>query len=111
MSADTTILYDQKKAFDLVNIRGLPKLLQQIWCPTRLLQMIRSFHENMRVTVQFDGSIQEPFSINSRVKQGCALTPMLFGIISSLLLPYVCSSLEDSIFLQMRSNGKLFNLA
>ena len=35
---------------------------------------------------QYDGSTSDPFPIKSRVKQGCALAPTLFGVIFSLLL-------------------------
>ena len=80
---------DLTKSFDLVSRSGLFTLLQRIGCPPKLLQMIRSFHDNMQGTVQYDGSSSDPFPINSGVKQGCVLAPTLFGIFS-----HSCSSMR-----------------
>ena len=102
---------DLTKAFDLVSREGLFALLKIIGCPPRLLSMIVSFHENMKGTVQFDGSCSEPFPIKNGVKQGCVLAPTLFGIFFSLLLEFAFDDSEDGIFIHTRSSGGLFNLA
>ena len=102
---------DLTKAFDLVSRAGLFTLLQRIGCPPKLLRMIISFHENMKGTVQHDGSSSDPFPIKSGVKQGCVLAPTLFGILFSLLLRYAFRQSEDGIYLHSRSDGGLFNLA
>ena len=52
---------DPTKAIDLVNRKGLFKLLEKIGCPPKLLGIIVSFHEDMKGTVQFDGSSSAPF--------------------------------------------------
>ena len=73
--------------------------------------MITSFHEEMKGTVQYDGSSSDPFPVKSGVKQGCVLAPTLFGILFSLLLRYACSESEEGIYLHTRSDGSLFNVA
>ena len=60
---------DLTKALDLVTYIG---------CPPKLLSIIRSFHEDMKGTVVFDGSASAAFNIRSGAKQGCALAPTLF---------------------------------
>ena len=102
---------DLTKAFDLVSRSGLFTLLHRIGCPPKLLRMITSFHEEMKGTVQYDGSSSDPFPIKSGVKQGCVLAPTLFGILFSLLLRYAFSESEEGIYLHTRSDGSLFNLA
>ena len=102
---------DLTKAFDLVSREGLFALLQRIGCPPKLLSMIVSFHQDMRGTVQFDGSCSEPFPIKNGVKQGCVLAPTLFGIFFSLLLSYAFRDSVDGIFIHTRSDGGLFNLS
>ena len=80
-----TAFIDLTKAVDLVSRSGLFTLLQRILnigCPPKLLQMIRSFHDNMQGTVQYDGSSSDPFPINSGVKQGCVLAPTLLASFS-----------------------------
>ena len=54
---------DLTKAFDLVSRDGLFKILPKYECPSRLLNIIRSFHEEMKGTVVFDGSTSDPFDI------------------------------------------------
>ena len=54
---------DLTKAFDLVSRDGLLKILPKIGCPPRLLNIIRSFHDVMKSTVVFDGTISDSFDI------------------------------------------------
>ena len=98
---------DLTKAFDLVSRSGLFELLRKIGCPPRLLNIIVSFHEDMKGMVNYDGENSEPFTVKSGVKQGCVLAPTLFGIFFSMLL----SNSVEGIHLHTRSDGKLFNLA
>lgn len=102
---------DLTKAFDLVSRSGLFTLLQRIGCPPKLLRLITSFHENMKGTIQHNGSSSDPFPIKSGVKQGCVLAPTLFGILFSLLLRYAYKQSVDGVYLHTRSDGSLFNLA
>ena len=68
---------DQTKISDLVSKEGLFKILAQIDCPTTLLSIVKSFHDNMKGTVLYDGAISDPFNILSDVNQGCVLAPTL----------------------------------
>lgn len=102
---------DLTKAFDLVSRSGLFILLEKIGCPPKLLNIIRSFHDDMKSTVQIDGATSDAFPILSGVKQGCVLAPTLFGIFFSLLLDHAFKSAIDGVYLCTRSDGGLFNLA
>ena len=96
---------DLTKAFDRVSRDGLFKLLHKIGCPLRVLHLTKSFHSNMMVTLQFDGSTSILFNIVSGVKQGCVLAPTLFGIFFSLMLKYAFGNTSEGIFLHTHSNG------
>lgn len=102
---------DLTKAFDLVSRDGLFKMLPKIGCPPKLLSIVRSFHDGMMSTVQFDGDISTEFGVKSGVKQGCVLAPTLFGIFFALLLKHAFNSSEDGVYLHSRSDGSLFNLS
>ena len=102
---------DLTKAFDLVSRDGLFKVLQKIGCPPKLQSLIESFHTDTKGTVQFDGSSSEPFEIRNGVKQGCVLAPTLFGIFFGLLLKHAFDTTTEGIYLRIRSDGRLFNLA
>ena len=102
---------DLTKAFDLVSRDGLFALLPRVGCPPKLLCLIESFHNNMKGTIQFNGSLSQPFGISCGVKQGCVLAPTLFGIFFSLLLRHAFGTSKEGIYLRSRSDGKLFNTA
>ena len=59
---------------------GLFKILAKIGCPSTLLSIVKSLHDNMKGTVLYDGATSDPFNILSGVKQGCVLASTLFGI-------------------------------
>ena len=102
---------DLTKAFDLVSRDGLFKILPKIGCPPRLLSIIRSFHEDMKGTVVFDGSTSASFNIRSGVKQGCVLAPTLFGIFFAVMLKHAFGPAAEGIYLRTRTDEKLFNLS
>ena len=102
---------DLTKAFDLVSRDGLFTLLEKIGCPPTLLGIIRSFHDNMKASVFYDGSLSDSFGIKSGVKQGCVLAPTLFGIFFSLLLHHAFKESDEGVYIHTRSDGGLFNLS
>ena len=101
---------DLTKAFDLVSRDGLFQILPKIGCPPKSQSMIKSFHTNMKGTVQFNGSSSRPFDIRSGFQQWCVLAPTLFGIFFALLLRHTFGTASEGICLQTRSDGRLFNL-
>ena len=98
---------DLTKAFDLVSRDGLFKMLPLIGCSPKLLSTVRSFHNGMMSTVQFDGNVSAEFGIESGVKQGCVLAPTLFGIFFALLIKHAFKRSTDGIYLHSRSDGWL----
>ena len=59
---------------------GLFKILAKIGCPPTLLSVMKSFYNDMKETVLYDGATSDPFNILSDMKQGCVPAPTLFGI-------------------------------
>ena len=101
---------DLTKAFDLVSRDRLFQILPKIGCPPKLLNILKSFHNNMKGIVTYDGSVSEPFDIKSGVKQGCVLAPTLFGIFFSCLLHHAFKDEIRGVYRHTRSDGKLFNI-
>ena len=87
------------KAFDLVSRDGLFKILAKISCPPTLLSIVKSFHEDMKGTVLYDGATSNPFNILSGLKQGCVLAPILFGIFFATLLKHAFGESTEGIYL------------
>ena len=71
---------DLTKAFNLISRDGLFKILVKVGCPPTLLSIVKSFHDNMKGTVLYNGATFDLFKILSGVKQGCVLAPTLSGI-------------------------------
>ena len=72
-------------------------------------KIMKSFHTNTKATVQYDGNVSDPFTIQTRVKQGLVLASTLFGILFSILLKLPFCSSTIGVKLCTRSDGCLFN--
>ena len=68
---------DLTKAFDLVSRDGFFKILAKSGCPPTLVSIVKSFHDNMKGTVLYDGATFDLFNILSGIKQGCVFGPTL----------------------------------
>ena len=90
---------DLTKAFDLMSRDGLFKILAKIGCPPTLLSIMKSFHDNMKGTVLYDGATSNPFNILSGVKQGFVLAPTLFGSFFATLLKHAFGKSTEGIYL------------
>ncbi|XP_067668417.1 uncharacterized protein [Haliotis asinina] len=73
-------------AFDTVN--RVFKIFLKIGCPPKVLNIIKSYHDNLQGRVVFNGLTSETFNVQSGVKQGCVLAPTLFGIFNAVLLKH-----------------------
>ena len=62
-------------------------------------------------TVLFDGDMSAEFGVKSGVKQGCILTPTLFGIFFTSLLKHAFKSSTDGVYLHSRTDAHLFNIS
>ena len=101
---------DLTKAFDLVSRDGLFKILAKISCPPTLLSIMKSFHDDMKGTVLYNGTTSDPFTILSGMKQGCVLAPTLFRIFFATLSTHAFGE-STGIYLQTRMDGNLFKIS
>lgn len=102
---------DLTKAFDLVSRSGLFSLPEKkLGCPPGLLQMVKSFHEDMHSTVCYNDGTSDAFPVSSGVKQGCILAPTLLGIFFSMLCQYAFYDYTKGIYICTRADGKLYNI-
>ena len=90
---------------------GLLKILSKICYLITLLSIMKSILNNMMVTIIYKGMTSETFHICNGVKQGCILAPAFFGIFFTVLFKHAFDQSSECIYLNTRSNGKLFNLS
>ena len=71
---------DLQKAFDTVRREELWKALVEHGVDNKLIAAIKSIYLNPKSEVQISGKTSVEFSINTGVRQGCILSPLLFII-------------------------------
>ena len=78
---------DLKKAYDSVPREALWLALGKLGVPGQMIQLIRSFHEDMRASVRVDGITLEEIRVQNGLRQGCCMAPVLFNL-------YTCLAVE-----------------
>ena len=104
------LFIDLTKAFDTVNREGLWLILEKVGCPKLFVDIIRSFHDDMKATVKEGNEKSPPFSVTSGTKQGCVLAPTLFSIFFSLMLHIAFQGAEDGIDIKSRCDRGLCSI-
>ena len=74
--------------------------------------MVRQFHDGMqtRVKNESDGEYSDPFPITNGVKQGFAMAPTLFSMMSFGMLTDAFQGCDAGFPIKYRFDGKLLNL-
>ena len=98
-------------AFDIVNREALWKILGKLGCPDHFVKLIRSFHDEMEVSVNVSGTLTDPFKVETGVKQGDLLAPTLFSVFFSIVLDDAFRDCNQEIYIRYRSSGKLLTYA
>ena len=100
------------KAFDSVNRETLWKILGKLGCPDHLVKLIRSFHDEMQVSVNVGDILTDLFKVETGVKWETYLHRHCFLFSSNYpsLLNDAFRDCNQGIYIRYRSSGKLFNI-
>jgi hypothetical protein len=79
-------LLDLKVAFDLIPRQVIWEALAEINVPEALTQAIKSTFTGVKGVVRINGRSSDPFDIESGVKQGDSMSPLLFIIVMDAIL-------------------------
>ena len=71
---------DLKKAYDSVLHKGLWVALRKIGVPYHLIDIIRSFHDNMTAKFRVDGEMLREIEVENGLRQGCTMARVLFNL-------------------------------
>ena len=69
---------DFQKAFDSLHRDTLWNILQSYGVPGKLIALIKLFYHHFECSVVVDGNLSEWFPVESGVRQGCIISPILF---------------------------------
>ena len=105
------LFIDLTKAFDTVDREGLWCILEKAGCPRHFVNIVRSFHVNMKATVREGSDKSSPFAVTSGTKQGCIIAPTLFSIFFSMMLQVAFKDAVDGIKIKSRFDVKLTSIA
>ena len=72
------VFVDFEKAFDSLDREVLWKILRHNGVPEKIVRMIRIFYDGFQARVLNEGEMTGSFSMNTGVRQGCLLSPLLF---------------------------------
>ena len=72
---------DFEKAFDSVDHNTLWKILRHYGIPEKFIAIIQQSYYNSQIRVIHNHEITPPFSVQTGVRQGCILSPMLFLLV------------------------------
>ena len=64
--------------------------------PDLIVQLIKSFHQDMRAKIRLDGTILEGINVRNGLRQGCYMAPVLFNLYTCLVVERWLSKLEGS---------------
>ena len=69
---------DYEKAFDSVDRNTLWKLLRHYGIPEKITNIIEKSYQGMNCKVIHGQQLTKEFQVNTGVRQGCLLSPLLF---------------------------------
>lgn len=75
------LFIDFKAAFDSVHRESIWKLLKVDGVPEKLIRLLRDLYDGGQSRVRAYGGYSKSFEVKTGVKQGCILSPSLFGLL------------------------------
>jgi len=89
---------DFKKAFDSVHRKTLWQILRHYGIPDKIVRLIAMFYTGFECRVLMEAGVEsESFAVNSGVRQGCILSPILFCVAIDFVMRAVTDGKHDGI--------------
>ena len=79
------ISIDAEKDFDKIQHPFILKTLQKVYMKGSYLNIIKGIYDKPTANISLTGEKLKAFSLRSRTRQGCPLSPLLFNIILEVL--------------------------
>ena len=80
------VFIDLAEAFDTVSHKSIEKGLKGKGVPVQVIETIMSMYEHSTTNITVGGKTTRAIKINTGVKQGCPLSPLLFNLIINELI-------------------------
>ncbi|KAI5735577.1 hypothetical protein M8J77_020203 [Diaphorina citri] len=99
---------DISKAFDSVNRTALFDILEKLNCPPNLLGVLKSLHTQTLATVKIEGENSAPFELQTGVRQGCVIAPLLFITYMQTIMNQIKRLSNAGVKLELRNDSNMF---
>ena len=103
---------DLKKAYESVPRQAMWIVLANLGEPEETVQLIKSFHQDMKAKIRIDGAMLEEIEVVNGLRQGCCMAPMLFNLYSCLAVERWLAKIENVegvvISIRYKNDKKLF---
>ena len=100
---------DLEKAFDSIPREILRLLLKERGIEEQVVQLIVDIHDGTRGIVKSSGEKSSKFEVTTGVRQGCAMSPVLFNLVMDKI---VCEALNKAkvggVEIEYRKEGSLY---
>ena len=74
------VFVDLRKAYDSVPREALWVALRKLGVPDVMVDIVKSFHSQMKAKVRVDGELLEEIEVENGLRQGCTMAPTLFNL-------------------------------
>jgi len=101
------VLLDFEKAYDRVNRAWMLKVMEKLGFGPEIRRMVEVLHENAQIVVNINQALSKPIRVDSEVRQGCPLAPLLFAINTEPIRATVINSNKTQGIDTMGINTKL----
>ena len=106
------LFIDLKKAYDSVPREAMWAALGKLGVPEPVIELIRSFHQDMQAQIQLNGTVLEAINVTNGLRQGCCMAPVLFNLYASLVVERWTARIAKlggvGVYLRYKHDGKLF---
>ena len=99
---------DLTKAYDSVDRSALVAVLRSYGVPHQLVDIIQGLYCGTWCRVRTADGMSEAFEVQSGVRQGCVLSPLLFNCFMDRILREVTEALGGGLHIEYATGGGLF---
>jgi hypothetical protein len=92
-----TCFVDLSKAFDTINRDKLWQRLEEMGIRGKMLIALKAYYANVKECVKTHEGLTENFESELGVKQGCPLSPTLFGLYIDALENFIISNTDSTV--------------
>ena len=86
--------------------------LAKLGVPDETIQLIKSFHQDMKARIRMGGEMLEPIDVKNGLRQGCCMAPVLFNLYTCLAVERWLARVKDNegvgITINFKYDRKLF---